>query len=37
MRMRRKKNLDNKLAELNNLLIKYSEERDYRKAAEKPE
>ena len=37
MRMRRKKNLDNKLSELNNLLIKYSEERDYRKAAENPE
>lgn len=37
MRMRRKKNLENKLANLNNLLIKYSEERDYRKAAENPE
>lgn len=37
MRMRRKKNLENKLAGLNNLLIKYSEERDYRKASENPE
>lgn len=37
MRMRRKKNLENKLSNLNNLLIKYSEERDYRKAAENPE
>ena len=37
MRMRRKKNLENKLSNLKNLLIKYSEERDYRKAAENPE
>lgn len=37
MRMRRKKNLTEKLAGCNNLLIKYSDERDYRKAAEKPE
>ena len=37
MRMRRKKNLENKLTTLNNLLVKYSEERDYRKAAENPE
>ncbi len=37
MRMRRKKNLENKIMSLNNLLVKYSEERDYRKAAENPE
>ena len=37
MRMRRKKNLNQKLLELNNLLIKYSDEKDYRKAAENPE
>lgn len=37
MRMRRKKNLDEKLLALNNLTVKYSEERDYRKAAENPE
>lgn len=37
MRMRRKKNLDEKLGALTNLLVKYSEERDYRKAAENPE
>lgn len=37
MRMRRKKNLDEKLLALNNLTVKYSQERDYRKAAENPE
>ena len=37
MRMRRKKNLDEKLLALSNLTVKYSEERDYRKAAENPE
>lgn len=37
MRMRRKKNLDSKLLALDNLLVKYCEERDYRKAAENPE
>lgn len=37
MRMRRKKNLDEKLSALNNLTVKYSEERDFRKAADTPE
>lgn len=37
MRMRKKKNLEEKLALCSNLIIKYSEERDYRKASENPE
>ncbi len=37
MRMRRKKNLDEKLLSCNNLSVKYSEERDYRKASDDPE
>lgn len=37
MRMRRKKNLNEKLLALNNLIIAKSDEKDYRKAAEAPE
>ena len=37
MRMRRKKNLNEKLLALNNLIIAKSDEKDYRKAAENPE
>lgn len=37
MRMRKKKNLEEKLNCCNNLLIKLTDERDYRKAAENPE
>ncbi len=37
MRMRKKKNLEEKLSLCSNLLIKYTDDRNYKNAAEKPE